>query len=217
MVIVTASNRPEVLKENLCVSTFLEGNEFLLGMGEMNNFNIPKIYNAVPIDQDENIVMYVHDDVIIRHEFKSNLDKALQELPEDWGIIGSAGVRMENGIKKNIGHILDRGKNWGSPINKIEPVQTLDELLIILNRKNIQANNIKFDEQFPFDFYAADLCMQAKDHGLGVYVFPGAYVNHNSSRKFGERTESFYESEAKFKAKWNWVEGHIVTTCSIIK
>lgn len=208
--IVTASHNEQILIDNLMTSPIIEKYPIITKKGWDN---IPKAYNS--IHQGE-ITMFVHHDVYIPEAFEDAMLKALSELPDTWGVIGSAGVRWED-KRLNIGYINDRHKNWGSELSKIEPVQTLDELLLIVNHKNLTRENIKFDEQFPQDFYGADLCMQCKDKGLGVYVFPGAYVHHNSSRPVGGRTESFYESEKKFKAKWAWVADPIVTTCSIIK
>lgn len=215
--IFTASHKEDVLQNNLMKSEFIKMLESkLIIVRDKTNVSLA-IGEAIEIIEAigsiDDAYMIVHNDVFLPENFVHAFTNAFQNIPNDWGIIGVAGVRPENGRRKNIGHIKDRGREWGSPISKFERVQTLDELLIIINPKA----NLVFDPQFEQDFYAADLCMQAKDTGYGVYVFPGGYVHHNSTRPIGGRTESFYESEKKFREKWSWVDGPIMTTCSIIK
>lgn len=177
--------------------------------------NVSRSYNLALIKHSKNfeVIIFVHEDVFFPDTFEGQLKQALKDLEGiDWGVLGVAGARAENGGRTFHGNIKDRGREWGKPISKPIPVQTVDELMLIVNTKA----DLSFDEQFPLDFYGADICMQSKDFGHGVFVIPG-YVHHNSSRPFGGRTPSFYESEKKFKAKWSWVEEPIATTCTLIK
>lgn len=218
MLIIAASNRMDVLRDNLGKSEILAGNSLIVGIGYHSNFNIPQIYNRAEKDLSHTEVMFVHDDVLITKEASDELIYWINYLNKEeptWSVIGMAGawignVRGSDNIRLLFGHIQDRGKKWGSPFAGPKKVQTLDELCIVVNNRH----KFKFDEQFPLDFYAADLCMHAHEKGRGVYVVP-SYVHHNSSRAIGARTPSFYESEVKFKKKW----AHrlpIATTCSIM-
>lgn len=203
--IVCASHRPEILSRNL-----LQSEIDLNGIFIQTGFrNIPKAYNDVIEQHAGNYeeIVYVHEDVYITHQASCILKP---DVPDNWAVLGLAGVDFINGQRSYIGNIRDRGKEWGSHLSEPAKAQTVDELLFIVNHRY----DLKFDEQFPLDFYGADICMQAHEKGLGVYVIPG-YVHHNSTRAFGARTPSFYESEAKFKKKW----AHrlpIATTCSIM-
>jgi hypothetical protein len=87
-------------------------------------------------------------------------------------------------------------------------VQTLDEMLLITH------GDFVFDEKLPFDFFGADICMQAIAQGRQNFAID-AYCDHNSDRPVGGRTPAFYEAEAYFKKKW---EAYlpIVTTCSLM-
>lgn len=208
MRIVTVSNNDSVLKNNLLKSDIFK--HHVLTVGHTTS-NIPAAINAMNYPT-LGARMFVHNDVYIPKGFEEKLIKTLYELPDDWAVIGAAGAVFVRDQRQFLGHIDDRGMKWGRPVDKPIPVQTLDELLIIVNDNH---GFWKFDEQFPFDFYGADLCMQAHERGLGVYVVP-AFVHHNSTRKVGERTPSFYESEAKFREKWKH-RLPIATTCSILR
>ncbi len=207
--IVTASNNEQVLIDNLMKSDIYDKYKVHVRTGFTN---IPKAYNTIQ-DEETEMTMYVHNDVWINKDFEKELDETLKYLPDDWGVLGVAGVRLNQGKRTCHGHINDRGRIWGHPIGAPSAyVQTLDELLLIVNNKH---KCIKFDEQFELDFYGADACMQANANKLGVYVFPG-YVHHNSQRPFGNRTESFFESQKKFEEKWK-EQLPIATTCAIMQ
>lgn len=208
MKIVTASNRQDVFEKNLGASE--RPKDVHITICEDSDFNIPRMYNYGI--QNNHITIYCHDDVFLPSGFWEVINFQISILPDNWAVCGVAGASIKDNNRVFKGHIRDRGKTWGVFFKKPEPVQTLDELLIIVNPRA----ELKFDEQFPLDFYAADLCLQAHSKGLGVYVIP-AYVYHNSSRKVGERTPSFYESEKKLRDKWISKFPMIVTTCSIIK
>lgn len=191
--IITASHNEKVLAANLEKSDIIKKYPFRVAW---DFTNIPKAYNQGNIPKTINI--FVHHDVFLPMFFEKDLLTALKNAPADWAIMGLAGVKLEENRRKIVGHILDRGKVWGSPIKDFQEVDTLDELILITK------GDIVFDEQFEHDFYGPDICMQAKQQGKMCYVFKG-FCDHNSSRPFkgpGLRTESFYVSRERFKEKW---------------
>lgn len=195
---VTASINPDTLKNNLLLSEAFRFEGYGLTV-QQGYTNIAKAYNEAVTKSE--LVCYLHDDVYLSTFFIDHLEYSLSQLPPDWEVLGVAGV---TGPPKQIhGYIMDRGKEWGEPLEKPVKVDTLDELLLITR------GNIKFDEQFEQDFYGADICI-----GRNAYVIP-AFVNHNSSRPFGGRTEKFYEAERLFRNK-HLNKLPIVTTCTTI-
>lgn len=189
--IVVASHDRKILKDNLLKSDIV--NKFPLSIRE-GFTNIPKAYNSHQKTAD--IILFVHHDVFFYSLFEKQLFAALRNAPDDWGVLGLAGVKFENYQRKIVGYILDRGKSWGAPLKTyFEEVDTLDELLLITK------GDITFDEQFEQDFYGPDICMQAKVQGKKCYVFK-SFCDHNSNRKIGGRTESFYISKERFRKKW---------------
>lgn len=204
---VTASHDEIILHGNLKRSPIFPNYHLAVKQGFKN---IPKAYNEVgPITY---FMCYLHHDIYLPPSFESDLVEALHlmnQVDKNWGILGVAGVRLENGVKKNYGHIMDRGREWGSPVGLPAEVDTLDELLLITQ------SNFSFDEQFDLHFYGADICMQAKLQGRKCYAI-NAYCHHNSGLPLGYRSQSFRDCEAKFRAKYI---DHlpIVTTCALIQ
>lgn len=202
---VTASHKPQVLKNNLLRSPVFKKYSLTILEGFTN---IPKAYNTFTRSPDYPITIYVHHDVYLPSSFEADLIRSLDRLTDDWGVIGVAGVKLTKGKKENHGYISDRGNDWGSMWNLPAEVDTLDEMLLITH------GDVVFDERFEQDFYGADICMQARTKGKKCFAI-SAYCEHNSTRKFGERTPSFYDSEKKFREKW---KNHlpIATTCTIV-
>lgn len=207
---VTASHRPEVLAACLERSPIFRMGVFPLAIRKEVS-NISAAYNSVgPIDD---FMCYLHHDVFLPVTFENDLKTAIDDINKQdpaWGVLGVAGVKLIGGKKENFGNILDRGKVWAYNVDKLPAeVDTLDELLLITQ------SDFEFDENLPFDFYGADICMQAKAKGRKCYAID-AYCEHNSTRAFGARTESFYKSQEYFKNKWREYLP-IVTTCAILE
>lgn len=200
---ITASHRTDVLKNNLLKSDILE--KYPLSV-QHNYENVPRAYNSA---KTEGITIYIHHDVFLPFTFEEDLLNGLKQVPDDWGVIGVAGVKLINNARQIYGYIMDRNKTWGAPVKEPIEVDTLDEMLLITR------GDIKFDEQFEQDFYGADICMQAREQGRKCYVIKG-FCDHNSSRKVGQRTDSFYVSQVRFKEKWK-AYLPIATTCSLIQ
>jgi len=157
--IVCATHNREILKNNLLKSDITEK----YPMNIIYDYtNIPKAYNSI---KREGTTIYVHHDVFLYSLFEKELFEALQNAPDDWGVLGLAGVKFENNVRKIYGYIMDRGKPWGAPVNGFVEVDTLDELLLITK------GDLIFDEQLEQDFYAADICLQARMKGKKSYVF----------------------------------------------
>lgn len=195
---ICASHNESVLQQNLLGSEILRGYKLTVQRGFTN---VSKAYNGVKTTQP--FACYIHHDVWLPPSFRTDLANGIRNAPEDWEVLGVAGVKLVDGKRENHGNILDRGKEWGRSIAEPVKVDTLDELLLITR------GNIKFDEQFEQDFYGADICV-----GRNCYVIP-AFVYHNSGRSIGGRTESFYKSEELFRIKHK-DKLPIQTTCSLI-
>ena len=205
---VTASHDESILHSNLKRSPIFKGHNASLSV-HMGYTNIPEAYNQKGRIGD--FIVYTHHDVFLPSSFFEDLCvglKSMELIDPNWGVLGVAGVRLENGVKKNYGHIQDRGREWGSPSGLPAEVDTLDELLLITH------GDFQFDEQFDLHFYGADICMQAKLQGRKNYAI-NAYCHHNSGLQLGHRSESFRECERRFRAKYI---DHlpIVTTCSML-
>jgi len=208
--IVIASHKPEILRQNLYPSKLYKETD-AQDISIMRNYtNIPKAYNAAK--RGSKLTIFMHHDVYLPDEFSDQVQAAIDEIPNDWGVLGVAGATSSGKTRHLFGHVLDRGTVWGKPFDKPLMVQTLDELILIVNS---ELSMIKFDEQFEQDFYGADICTQALELGFRNYVIP-AFCHHNSERVVGsKKPPTFYESEKKFKLKWKY-RLPLSTTCSIM-
>lgn len=204
---VCGSNNEKVLRNNLLRSPITNHPKVNVHLFHDPD-NLPKVYNMLPLT---GIVCYIHQDVYLPRDWEADLDRAVIDLPTDWGVLGVAGVRLNDcdGSRTPYGFIMDRGTRWGNPHRLPAEVDTLDEMLLITR------GDLKFDERFPFDFYGADICLQARAQGRKCYAIR-AFCEHNSTRKVGERTEAFYKAEELFREKWK-DQLPIATTCTILK
>lgn len=217
---VVASHNEKTLRANLLRSDMVRKYPLLIQKNfknvaeAYNNAGNVSVFDNVVSEKDnimpkaDQIVIYVHHDVFLPAGFEAQLIDSVKRLPKDWAVAGPAGVRLINGKKNNFGHINDRGRVWGEKLQPWAPVQTLDELLLITRGDMI------FDEQFPQDFYGADICMQANVSGKQCYAI-NAFCDHNSGRVVGGRTAEFYDAEKKFRFKW-FRHLPIITTCSML-
>jgi hypothetical protein len=211
----TVSHRPDILEINLLTSKVIQ--DRCCYVVAENPSNIPSELNMMINSMQSNgmgdhIFIFAHHDVVLPDSFVDDLDYAISKVGKDWGVMGVAGVRFKHPRGRiELGRIIDRGQEWGVGITEPIRVQTLDELLLVVN----PASGLCFDPQFDFDFYGADICMQAQEKGLAVYAFHSV-VHHNSERKIGGRTPGFFDCQEKFRNKWNKYLP-IATTCAILK
>lgn len=209
---VTATNDFDMLERNLLASPVV----YRYPLAILSNFpSVPAAYNS--FNPRANWTVYVHHDVRFPDNWEDDLAAALESARSDWAILGVAGVNLTAGVRTTHGYVLDRGRPWGQPEGLPAEVDTLDEMLLIVNRK--VGYQLRFDENLPFDFYGADLCCQARRNVASYLPFKSIAINafceHNSARPFGGRTDGFYRAEDRFRDKWK-DRLPIATTCAVI-
>jgi len=78
-------------------------------------------------------------------------------------------------------------------------VQTLDEFIFVMRK----SSGLTFDEALPDPknhFGAADVCLQAEEHGLAAFVLP-CFVIHNS-KKIRYLPMGFWRNYLYLRRKW---------------
>lgn len=228
--IVCVYNDGEILKNYLLKS--LENQtvefEFIKIDNTKNAFkSAAEVLNYGAKKANGKYIMFVHQDVdLSSRTWIECAEKTLDSI-DNLGIAGVAGMSEEGRTNK------DRGKNvirsmdntWGlgNPIQKPEPVQTLDECLAIIPKKVF--DKFRFDEKTCNDWhlYIVDYCLSMKKAGLGVYVIP-MYIHHKSigfsSAKylkdflpFYPLPKRYYETLGKVCKKHRLHFNKIYTTC----
>jgi hypothetical protein len=138
-------------------------------------------------------LMFVHQDVDLRSDSWLNSTEALLNSLPNLGIAGVAGGRNQKEVPFRercttmITHRQVRGGIWngpryepcGIPIQDPEPVQTLDECLVIIPKSVFDVT--QFDEATCSDWhlYAVDYCLSIAAQGFGVYVIPSCLYHRS--------------------------------------
>jgi hypothetical protein len=205
--IICAVNKTEVFKSNLCSSPDILKHDLLF---TYDITNICKAYNE-SIDKSLNeILIFVHQDVFLPSYFFESLDIAIARLESvNWGVIGPAG-RDDRGMMR--GNILDRGNVWGNAFNLHAPVQTLDELCLVVKKSTFE--HIMFDERITNQhLFGTDLCLQSLDKGFENFAVL-SFCHHNSSQSY-EVPKEFFETAEYLEVKWK-DRLPIYSTCAVI-
>ena len=135
-------------------------------------------YNAALDESDAEVLVLVHQDVYLPRGFLANLRARLAELESldpNWAVAGVIGLDENSRL---------RGQTWSSGLGKLvgEAVETpalvatLDEVILIVNRRA----GLLFDPELPsFHLYAADIVLSARARGLRAYAIHAPIVHHS--------------------------------------
>lgn len=192
---ITATCNTNTINNNLCLTTHLWPNYPLNVI--MNSTHLTKDIQEGIDKSNADIVCVIHDDVRLIEGFEYNLLKSLDKLNKDypdWAVAGVAGADWR-GV---IAHIIDRQNILGSHIETPIPVDTIDEVLVLINTKH----RLRLDEDITtHHLWATDLCLQAKEKELECYVIE-ALVHHNSTNNY-VLGEDYYKQVEYIKSKWS--------------
>jgi glycosyltransferase involved in cell wall biosynthesis len=203
-----AVNNREVFENNFLASPCLRGpcdHQILV----QENFNsAAKAYNDAIEKSSNDLIVFCHQDILLPENWLLQLDRALnylQAADPTWGVLGSYGKTQDG---RGWGHVYSSGRNViGEPLKQPVPVQTLDEIVLILRK----SSDLRFDDHLPhFHFYGADICLRAAKMGMKSYVI-SAFCVHNTHQPLVLPRE-FYECCKYIKRVWN-AYLPIQTTC----
>jgi len=177
-VFAVAVNDRTILNRNFLASPALgetAGCELRL---QENYLSAAKAYNDAIDASSSELMIFLHQDVYLPSGWLSRLKTCIDSLDRKdpkWGIAGCWGVTQEG---KGFGHLYTTGLGvLGSAFDNPKPVQTLDEVVLIMRR----SSGLRFDEGLPnFHFYGAHLCMAAAARGRRSYAI-SAFCIHNSN------------------------------------
>lgn len=174
---IAAVNDETVLRANLAASpALLAQPQRLTVLRDQSSASVA--YNAGLDATAARICVFAHQDVYLPLGWDENLAKhvaRLDRLDSGWAVAGLFGIDR-NGI--HVGRVWSTGigREIGAPFSDPIPVQSLDELVIVLNRDS----GLRFDPDLPsFHLYATDIVQIALSAGKGAYVVDAPVV-HNS-------------------------------------
>ncbi len=154
--------------------------------------SLPEIYNIGLNDSKNDIVVFIHDDLIL--ETKNITPKVIRlfEKNPEYGVIGIAGtdnlvsgmwwqdkssmygiVGHEHEGKRHVNHY-----SKGDYSEKLKEVVVIDGLFMMIHKNRIKH---KFNEQFEgFHFYDLPICLENYLEGVKVGVTTKIRVTHKS-------------------------------------
>ena len=145
--IVVAVNDDKIFAKNMGWLRYLPRpcNAFIT---QRNFTNVPLAYNEAMKECESDIVCFVHQDVFLPIGWMEQVEEQINKI-ENWGVLGVAGAKLVGGKFSYVGHVRDRGSEWGKADGLPAGVDTLDELLLIIQNDG----KLKFDENIPTNHF----------------------------------------------------------------
>ena len=168
LTIVAAVNNEQVLEANLKRSPVIARGEVPLHCYR-GCASAGEAYNRGLAETDAEIVVFAHQDVYLPESWLAafrKLETALAVRDPDWAVLGVFGVSDAGAL---VGQVWSSGLDQmlGAPLEQPVPVQSVDELLIVLRR----ASGVRFDPDLPgYHLYGTDIIQSALEQGKGAHV-----------------------------------------------
>lgn len=165
-ILAAACNSESILSANLARSPLLA--QYGL-QAEWGASSAAEAYNRALQATSAPIIVFAHQDVYLPRGWDEILAARIREvtaIDPDWALIGAFGVGLDG---------AHHGPVWSSSLGQIvgrvsalpQPVQSYDEMLIVLRR----ASGLRFDEGLPgWHMYGTDIVTQARARGLGAWA-----------------------------------------------
>ncbi len=205
---VTCVNDREVLEQCLLTSPCLATKRYPLALFE-HCTSAAEAFNATLKTAQSTWLVFVHQDVVLPEgwdrDFLTGIATAQRQF-DRLAVVGVYGVgaAVDVGVRPHsvhLGHVLDRGRLLVGSVPLPALADTLDELCFAVRCDA----RLELDAALGFDFYAADLALQARERGFSVAVVD-AYCEHHSALPRAQFSESFIErftvSATIFQEKW---------------
>jgi len=195
---VIAVNNRELFEHNFLASPCLGKPQDHQILVQENFSSAAKAYNDAIEKSRNDLIVFVHQDVILPNPWLADLEKALAHLKvsdPNWGVLGSYGKTQDG---RGWGHVYSSGRDViGEPLERPVAVQTLDEIVLIMKK----SSGLRFDDSLPnFHMYGADICLRAAKKGMKSYAV-SAFCIHNTHQTLVLPKE-FYECCKHIKRVW---------------
>lgn len=174
-----------------------------------NQYSLPELYNKGLEESKNDIVVFIHDDLIINEKnLTPKIVKLFDKNPE-FGIIGIAGTdKLTTGKwwenRENmfgvVGHIQDNKRHVNKYSKQTFPdvpkeVVIVDGLFMMVHKKRLKHT---FNEEFKgFHFYDLPICVENFLDGVKIGVTTKFHVTHKS---IGEVDKKWEKDKYLFEA-----------------
>lgn len=216
--IVCVYNNEEIFKNYILKSLRNQDSEFELIKINNTKGNFKSAAEALNYGAENakgKYIMFVHQDVdLSSKEWLIEAENWLDSIP-NLGIAGVAAMSEVGSSNQERGrNVITNGNppniwHGGNPIKEPEPVQTLDECLIIIPKHVF--NILQFDEKTCDDWhlYATDYCLSIKRYEYDAFVIP-MFIHHRSAG--ASFSEKYYITLKKVMKKHEKSHKWIYTT-----
>jgi hypothetical protein len=193
-----AVNNREVFETNFLASPCFRGPHDHQILVQENFASAAKAYNDAIERSTNDLIVFCHQDIFLPERWLSQLDEALAYLEAEdpiWGVLGCYGETLNDNGR---GYVYSSGLGtMGKPFEHPAPVQTLDEIVLILRK----SAGLRFDEQLPhFHLYGTDICLRAAAVGMNSYAI-SAFCIHNTHQSLILPKE-FYDCCRHIRRVW---------------
>jgi len=188
MKLVTVYNNHEILKAGVLSShhTFLNDLDIIIIDNTNQKYESfsDALMSVLSTVEDTETLIITHQDVCFyRPNTRNIIEKSLKSISNNnIYFAGVAGKLELKGKRQAIGvnNIISGGKQIPySPIDRPTVVETIDECVIITNKRTITEHNLFSDNTCRWHLYAADASLCLRKNGITTFVIP-LMVNHLS-------------------------------------
>jgi hypothetical protein len=210
-VVCSSQNQLDEFKEHVIKTSGLHNKLEFLGYENKGEFSLTEIYNRGLREAKNNIVVFMHDDIIIeKNKWAEKIIKLFDKNP-DYGVIGVAGTKYLSSSgrwwedpKKMYGKVshTHEGKTWLSSYsedlgNELEEVVLVDGVFFAVNKDRLKNN---FNEDVKgFHFYDVNFCVENYLSGIKIGVTTLVRINHMS---IGMTNDKWEENRQNFADKF---------------
>jgi len=183
-----------------------------------NRKGLPAVYNQAIETRDEDILVFLHDDVWLWDEL---IIEKITHATRKFDCVGVAGntknlkfVTWFSDKMNEQGHFyfkndstsgfISHGDFEDHHISPFGPTPAacyvLDGVFIAARRSPLIKRHVRFDTQFNFHFYDLDFCLSARKSGVSVGTWPIDLI-HKSHGNF--HSDSWRQAFQVFQKKWH--------------
>lgn len=207
--IVISTRQKDNIYINHIKEKFNNNNNQIIVYENDNQFSLTELYNKGLEESINNIVVFMHDDLIIETPDVTSKILYLFKKNNDYGIIGLAGTtNLKSGMwwedRSSMYGIVGHEHEGKKHVNfyseqrfneKVKDVVIIDGLFMMINKNKIVH---KFDENFKgFHFYDIPFCFQNFTSGVKIGITTKIRVTHKSIgivNKQWEKNKLFFEA-----------------------
>ncbi len=199
--IVTASNDEACLEMNLMASPMIKNGSVPVDV-ERNAPSATIAYNHGLDVTSSGIIIFAHQDVYFPRGWERKLELYLRQLKKvapNWAVLACCGIDLAGEFVGDVWS-TSLGRRIGAPVKKPQPVQSVDELFVILRR----SAGLRWDEGLPnFHLYGTDIVQMAlaADRGAFVVNLPVVHNDKFHDKLGNDFTESFRWMQRKWASK----------------